>query len=448
MKIFLREIKKRYPSFQIIDFYEDIFFENINHDSRVVLSNYLFVPIIGENFDGHDFISDAFENGCVVTLMSKDHYDNQHYKGPIILVDDIMQGLSDILKIVREKIPVPIIAITGSTGKTTTREMLSTILSSKGKVLKSDRNFNTLWGNAQILCQYNNEDFVVLEFGMDRKGEIKEQCDAMTPDAGILLNVGHAHAMQLGGIENVYLAEKESADYLISNRKPTFINIDDERLRRIQNEGEVKTYGFSKEAEIWASDIKVSENGTFFNVHFEREVIEGSIGVLGKGYVYNALAVLAISMYLGIKLIDSVNALKQYSGFKGRFEILKKSERLVLINDAYNANPTSMDMSLKTFNEIWGSSNQYKKILVLGDMKELGEVTERMHMELGKIVSKMNVEKIYYVGDYFDFFSQGEHFNSLEDLYLRLQDDIKRSKTVILFKASNSVGLQSVIERF
>ena len=446
MKIYLKEIRERYPEYDIINFNEEIFFENINHDSRVKLSNALFIPIIGKNFDGHDFITNSFENGCIVSLVQKDHYRNVDYGKSIILVDDVMRGLVDIVKLIRGKISVPIVAISGSTGKTTTREMLATILSSKGKVLNSDRNFNTLWGNAQILCKYENENYVVLELGMDRKGEIMEQCEAINPDMGILLNVGYAHAMQLGGIENVYLAEKELADYLLKNSRTTFINIDDERLSRMREESKVKTYGLSSKAEVMASKVKVTQEGTSFDINIGGSTYNGRLNIFGKGYVYNALSALSVCRYLGMDMANSLSALEQYSGFKGRFEIVKKSEDLIVINDAYNANPTSMDMSLETFNTLWGARSDWQKILVLGDMKELGDITQQMHSELGKKVSKMGVQKVYYVGEYYEYFKIGAHIHSLNTLVEDLKDQIFEKKSVILFKASNSINLQSVIE--
>jgi UDP-N-acetylmuramoyl-tripeptide--D-alanyl-D-alanine ligase len=447
MRIYLKEIKERYPEFEILNYSEDVYFEAFNHDSRVEVKNSLFIPIIGDTFDGHNYVEEAFKKGSVVSLFQRDRLKND-LGGPIIVVDSIEEGLEKIVKMVRDNIKIPIIGITGSTGKTVTREMLSSILSTKGRVLKSERNYNTLWGNAIVLSEYDNHDYVVLEVGMDRKGEIAWQCRALQPDIGALLNVGYVHAMQLGGIENVYLAKKELADYLIANSKPVIINIDDSRLTKIQETkySDITTLGMSN-ADYSFKDLSVDTNGTHFTLLHENKEYVVSLSILGKGYVYNALAAIAISTRLGFSLDEAVSSISNFKGFTGRFEILNHNSNTTLINDAYNANPTSMKMALETYNEIWGEK-EVRKILVLGDMKELGEVTEEKHIELGNMVREMSVDEVYYVGEYFNSFNYGKHFKSTEELYNHLLEDVKsENEKVILFKASHSIGLEDVINR-
>lgn len=445
MRISLREIQEKCKDFEIYNYDPDIYFENINHDSRVSLPNSLFIPIIGEKFNGHDFIQSALDNGSNISLFQRDQGEYSHYDKPIIVVNNIESALEQITNILVSHISVPIVAITGSTGKTTTREMLSKILSFKGSVLNSDRNFNTLWGNAQLLCKYTNEDFVVLEFGMDRKGEIASQCRGITPDLGILLNVGYVHALSLGGIENVYLAKKELADYLGSELKTLVLNIDDNRLSRLINEypGNLITVG--DKGMFSFNNVHVDKDGTHFILKYLDNEYSVDLKVLGKGYVYNAVCAIACGIQLGLNIDECVVNLKEYSGFKGRFELVKLNDTVTVVNDAYNANPTSMEMSLNTFNEIWGKDSSVRKILVLGDMKELGDVTESEHSRMGNIVKRMNVDDVYYMGDYYSFFNYGKHVNTIEELARELKVE-SNIPTVILLKASNSVGLSNVLE--
>lgn len=451
MRIYLKEIKERYPEFEIFNYKESFYFETFNHDSRVNIPKSLFIPIVGENFNGHDYLLDALGNGCIASLYQKDNVKGDiNTTCPIIVVEDIMEALEKILNIVRENIEVPIIAITGSTGKTTTREMLAKVLSKKGKVLTSDRNYNTLWGNAYLLSTYTDEKYIVLEFGMDKMDEIASQCRAIKPDMGILLNVGHVHAQILGGIENIYKAKKELADYLRENSKLLILNTDDERLSHIVSEfskEKIFTIG-SIQADIEFSNIMVRENGTYFSLKYLGKLYEVALSILGKGYAYNALASIATAFKLGFTIEESIEQIKKYEGFNGRFEILKRSNNFTIINDAYNANPTSMVMALETFKDIWGKRGDIKKILVLGDMKELGEVTEQEHRKIGEIVKNMGIEDVYYLGEYYDSFNTGKSISSIERVIKILKKEMKSKKdTVVLLKGSHGTLLYTIPDK-
>lgn len=450
MKISLKDIKEKYPELQILNYREDTYFETFNHDSRVKIEKSLFIPIIGEKFDGHNFVESAFTNGSVVSLYRKDHLKEMgEFQKPLIVVEDIEEGLEKIVGMVREHITVPVIAITGSTGKTTTREMLSTILSLKGKVLNSDRNYNTLWGNAQLLSTFNGHDYVVLEFGMDRSGEIASQCRAINPDMGILLNVGSVHAEKLGSIENVYLAKRELADYLLKENKPLILNIDDERLSRISSEfkEELTTIG-SSDSEYQISNVEVSESGTSFRINSKNLEEKINLPTLGKGYAYNAASAIAVAVKLGFTLEECRNQLNSYAGFEGRFQIKRINNHLTVVDDAYNANPTSMKMSLETFDSIWCSRNDTERILILGDMRELGEVASEEHERIGEQVKRMNIDKVYYIGDYFEDFGFGEKLEDSEEVLKVLQDiNSSNINSVVLLKASHSFGLSELIEK-
>jgi UDP-N-acetylmuramoyl-tripeptide--D-alanyl-D-alanine ligase len=450
MKIYLKEIRERFSEFEIFNYDESVYFETFNHDSRVNIPKAMFIPIIGESFNGHDFAKDALDNGCVLSLFQKDNIQSDiDLKKPIIVVEDIMIALEKILGIVREKIDVPIIAITGSTGKTTTREMLSKVLSLNGKVLTSNRNYNTLWGNAYVLSQYTNQKYVILEFGMDKIGEIASQCRAIKPDLGILLNVGHVHAQMVGGIENVYLAKKELADYLKENSKLLILNRDDNRLREIIKEFDkekIFTIG-SIGADMEFSNVMVKESGTYFTLKYLGSLYEVALGILGKGYAYNGLASIACAFKLGFDIQQSVDQIKKYDGFEGRFQIVKKSKKLTIVNDAYNANPTSMKMALETFQEIWCKREDIKKILILGDMKELGIVSEEEHRKIGDIVKSMNVDAVYYLGDNYESFGTGKKLSSLKEA-IKIVKSLENGKqqAIVLLKASNGTQLHTVVD--
>jgi UDP-N-acetylmuramoyl-tripeptide--D-alanyl-D-alanine ligase len=324
--------------------------------------------------------------------------------------------------------------------------MLVKILESKGKVLNSDRNYNTLWGNAKVLSEYDDHDYIVLEFAMDRKGEIGWQSRAIDPDLGAILNIGFVHAENVGGIRNVYETKKDLADYLHRSGKPLVLNADDNWLKKIEAQYtyQLLTYGYEgKDFRLINSDVSLE--GTEFTFAHEGEEFTGFIKAYGKDLAYNSLAAISLADLLGVDVKDSVKALKEYTAFEGRFEIKELNEYVTLVNDAYNANPTSMRMSIETFDDIFDES-EYDRVLILGDMKELGKVTQEQHRLLGELVKRKNFTKVYYVGDSYKDFGLGEkliNWYQAEVIVERIKRNV-RKKTAILLKASHSVGLYNI----
>jgi UDP-N-acetylmuramoyl-tripeptide--D-alanyl-D-alanine ligase len=450
MKVYLKDIIERFPEFEIRNYNENAYFEGFSHDSRSVKENDIYIPIIGEKFDGHDFIVDALNNGASMAICQDRKYaDLEGVTKPIILVNTIEEGLQKILNYAISPITAPVVAITGSTGKTTTKKMLVTILKNQMEVLYSDTS-NTVWGNAVLLSQYKGEDAIVLECGMDRKGEIAWHVNSVDPDIGILLNVGHVHGEQVGSIEDIYEEKKNLADYMERTGKPLVLNIDDERLVRIKDayrEGsELITFGKSEGAEYQILGVTVDEKGTHFSFKYYDNVMDVDLNVYGEGYVYNAMAAIISANRLGVAMDNCIKGVGLFEGGNGRFEKLRYGKNVEIVNDAYNANPTSMEMSLKTFNQLY-SQSKYHRIVVLGDMKELGKVSAEKHMELGGTVMEYNFDDIYYVGDMFDSFNVGEHLESADEVAAMLNnrlDTLKGRDVAILLKASNSIKLYQV----
>jgi len=366
-------------------------------------------------------------------------------KKPLIVVDSIDEGLEKVVNVLFTKILAPKIAITGSTGKTTTREMLVKILKDKGTVLSTESNINTLWGNAKLLSKYNNEDYIVLEMGMDRAGEIGLQCRALEPDLGAILNIGYVHAENVGGIENVFKAKKDLADYLHRTGKSLVLNSDDEWLQKIEKgyTYQLLTYGIEG-TDFRLVDSHVSMDGTQFVFVYRSNEYTCKIKAYGKGLAYNALAAIALADLLGIEVEDSIKFLEEFNGFTGRFEIKNLKDGIRIVNDAYNANPTSMKMSVETFNDIF-VKDEYERIVILGDMKELGDVSNQQHKMLGELVKSKGFDKVYYIGDFYDNFGFGERLGSWEEAKEIIDNIKKENKEVaILLKASHSIGLYNI----
>jgi UDP-N-acetylmuramoyl-tripeptide--D-alanyl-D-alanine ligase len=447
MKVSLKTVKNNLPEFEILN-YQDVDITGVSYDSRTIEPGDIFFPLEGENFNGHDFISQALEGGAVATLCDSAHVAQYtDLDKPIIVVDKIEEGLEKIVNILFSDILAPRVGITGSTGKTTTREMLVKILKSHGSVLSTDTNFNTLWGNAKLLSEYDDEDYIVLELAMDRVGEIGWQCRALEPDLGAILNIGYVHAENVGGIENVYKTKKDLADYLHRTGKPLVLNVDDEWLQKIERNYtyQLLTYG-EKGKDFLLIDSSVTKEGTEFSFRHEGAQYKAKVAAYGKGLAYNAMAAMALADLLGIDVKDSIKAIEGYSGFSARFEINELKNGITLVNDAYNANPASMEMSIDTFDEIFDET-ECERVVILGDMKELGKVTAQKHKELGELVEKKGFDKVYYIGDYYNDFGIGTRLINWEQAQELIQNLENSDREIaVLLKASHSIGLYNIVE--
>jgi UDP-N-acetylmuramoyl-tripeptide--D-alanyl-D-alanine ligase len=381
--------------------------------------------------------------------ISKYDPERMNVNEPIILVKNIEDGLMKVLNFAISHITAPVVAITGSTGKTTTKQMLVTILKGQMKVLHGEKS-NTVWGNAVILSQYDDHEVIVLECGMDMKGEIAWHVNSVDPDLGILLNVGHVHAEKIGSIEEIYEEKKDLADYMERTGKPLVLNVDDERLARIEKsykeDSEIITFGTRENVDFQIVNPKVDSFGTHFSFKYYDNTMEVDLKVFGEGYVYNAMAAIIAANRLGVSIDNCIKWVGLFENSDARFETLEYKNNVIIVNDAYNANPTSMDMSLKTFHSLYGSSD-YHKIVVLGDMKELGEVSSRKHKELGEKVRGYNFDEVYYVGEMFADFGVGERLESADEAAAMLNSNLETlrdRKVVILLKGSNGTRLYSV----
>lgn len=453
MNIFLRDIKEKIKDIEILNYNPNISFSKFAHDTRELEQDSLYIPIAGENSDGHDYIQEAFSKGSVVSLCERSKIDLiKDCTSPIILTDNVLDTLGEIVNLFLEDIrkEAKIIAITGSTGKTTTREMITSVLNEDGRVLHSDRNFNTLWGNAELLDDYTDEKYIVLEFGMDKRGEIKAQCNAIQPDAGVFLNVGYVHAEALGNIENIFNEKRALVDFLSENNGFLALNIDDERLKNIKDSfnGKLMTFGKDTTADVKILGTIISEDGTNVKVGFNGNEYDINLKVLGKGYAYNACATFCIGIEMDMNPLDIINGLGEYKGFEGRFEIINLNENIDIINDAYNANPTSMSMAIDTFTELY--KGRYEDmVLILGDMRELGEYTEEEHRKIGELVKNFGFDSndVYYLGEYFNYFGYGNRLSSLDDAVQLMKKYIKqKEKTIFLIKGSHGTELYKLPE--
>ncbi len=354
----------------------------ISTDSRNISLGELFVPLRGERFDGHDYLIQAVRNGAAACLSE------EVIAGlavPVLVVKDSLHALGDIAGAVRLGLKGPLIAVTGSAGKTTTKEMLAKVLSRTGAGLKTSGNFNNLIGLPLTLFGLRDEHrWAVLEMGTSALGEIERLTEIAAPDMGIITNIGPAHLETLKSLDGVSRAKGE----LFAGLKggTAIINQDDERVARLPIANGVRrvTYGLDTQADVRAEEIQEVHNGQC-NISFRLVLPDGAYLVKlqtpGQHNVYNALSVAAAAWVLGIDGQEVVRGLAEFAPVPGRMNIFPLPCGGELLDDSYNANPLSVFAALETLGSKGGKG---RRIAVLGDMLELGAEEDQFHFEIGQ----------------------------------------------------------------
>ncbi len=368
-------------------------FAGVSIDTRTISEGDLFFALRGERFDGHDFLGDAL-NKCGGAVVGEEPSLMQEGK-VIIFVEDTLKALQDLAHLLRSERTIPVVGITGSNGKTTTKEMASAIISKKYRVLKNEGNLNNHIGLPLTLTRLSKDDEVaVLELGMNASGEIRRLCEISEPSHGVVTNIGSAHLGRLGSYEAVRSAKLE----ILTGLKAAVLNADDNFLMSgIKGfDGEVITFSIRNDSHVMAQDLRFTEEGAMFRLKIkDEEPVDVALGLYGEFNVYNALAAAAVSYSIGISTAHIKEALEEFRPFSMRFEVLKVHE-MTLINDAYNANPSSIKEALKEMTSIPSTG---RRVAVLGDMFELDEFSEEAHRALGKMISDMGIDVFVAVGE-------------------------------------------------
>lgn len=429
-------------------------FEGVSINSRSVKEGELFFALKGPRFDGHDFVIDAAgrsAGGFIVERVIP--FTAHNSQRTIILVKDTLMALQDLAHFVRAAKDIPLVAVTGSNGKTTTKEMAYDILSKRFRVLKNEGNLNNHIGVPLSFLRIAPEDnMAVLEFGMNAPGEIKRLCDIVTPTHGVVTNIGPAHIGGLGSLEAIRSAKLEMLDTV----KTVAVNADDsflmEGVRGFR--GEVITFSISNPSYIKAANIRETESGSRFNLLINsKESAEINLNVYGLFNVYNALAASAVALSFGMALPDIKDALERYRAVSMRFEVIKGRE-ITLINDSYNANPSSMKEALNELGHLRGKG---RLVAVLGNMNELGRFSEDLHRSVGKAAKEAGIDVFIAVGEMMGLAAEeikrsknGSHaatytFNNISEAAENIMDIISAGDTVLV-KGSRSMTMEKVVE--
>lgn len=433
---------------------------SISTDSRKTHRGDFFFALKGKNYDGHNYSIKAIESGAagIVVTGIPDGLDKFYADLPtIILVKDTLQALGDLAGFYRSKFSPKVIAVTGSNGKTTTKDMIYSILSKVDTTLANAGSFNNFIGLPLTLFELTIEcKYCVLELGISFPGEMDRLLEISKPDIGLVTNIGKTHLEYMMDIESVYNEKKKLVTQL-KNKDIAILNIDDRNLRKLAMELDTKviTYGLTDLADIYAADTVFWPDKPKFKLCLPEGCVNVQLPVYGQFNVYNALAASAVAYSLGIDIGAIKRGLEEFKPPEMRMEVIKLRSGATVINDAYNSNPNSVRESLLAFVNTYC---KYEKIVVLGDMLELGKCSEQEHIWLGEFITTLPVDKVYLYGDNSRFVLTGINEKNQKSIkkakfYIQQEELIEelRSETgdnkAILFKASRGIGLEKIIDR-
>ena len=419
-------------------------------DTRAMLPGDTYIAFRGEKFDGNDFYEQAFLGGAKTCILS--HLDDmeevsrKYADKNIILVDDTVDFIMKAASKKRDLIHVPLIAVTGSVGKTSTKNLIASVLEKKYTVLKTQGNLNTNIGLSLTLLNYQEEDVIVLEMGMNTFGEIRTLTHIAKPTIAVITNIGTSHIGNLGSRENILKAKLEILEGLSG---PILVNNDKDLLHDwVLNEeySPVITFGIEEESDYQAKDILYSTHGSRFMIGDE----EYQIPVYGSAFIYNALVSLAIGMMLGVEKTDIKEALKSIPSEAHRMNVIQKKD-ITIIDDTYNANYDSVAFALEVLSSFSG-----RKIAVLGDILEMGDFSEEIHRKIGKLVVERKINYLITVGNDAWYINEEAmangfdkeksfHFNTNAEA-ITLLNNLLQKDDYVLVKASHSMNFIEIVE--
>lgn len=376
---------------------------NISIDSRSVSSGECFVAIKGQRHDGHMFIADAVNRGVPGIVAAEEFYSNYSFsagKTSFVSVRDTQKALGDLGAWRRQRMGIPVVAITGTNGKTTTKEMTAAVLGQSYKVLATAGNFNNLIGVPLTLLRLEDSHAIaVIELGMNVPGEIRELTRITRPDIGVITNIGSGHIEGLRTIDGVMKAKGELFDGMQENGIAV-VNADDKRVKALGDRfrGRTLRYGIeSPDADVAATDVRIQGTGYSFRLTIGQEAAEIRLPLAGRFNIHNALAAATVGYHFNVPVQDIRNALERMEPVEKRMQLIKLANDVTLINDTYNANPESMSQAIET---LCALKKDGRGIAILGDMLELGDYSFEAHQETGKQVARSSADYLFATGDH------------------------------------------------
>lgn len=424
--------------------------ETITTDSRQMIQSGLFIPLKGERFDGHNFIDEVYNKGAIATLTMEEQIRDTRLI--TIWVEDTQKALLDLARFYRKSFEIPVVGITGSVGKTSTKEIIAATLSGKWKVHKTEGNFNNEIGLPLTLFKLDETSQVaVIEMGMNHFGEIHNLTTTALPDVAVITNVGTSHIENLGSREGILKAKLEILDGLKSNGL-LVINGDNDLLSTVKNlPVQTVTYGLNSKNDYWADHIVSEGMYTCADVMTPNHQYKIRIKALGEHMVYNTLAAIAIAEHYHLNETEIIQGLASYEPTKMRMQITELENNITVMDDTYNASPDSMKAALKV---LMNYQSNGRKVAILGDMFEMGEFAPQLHQEVGRFAQELQVDLLIPVGELAKYIEQGYKMAGGKDInyfptkeaFLAKMPELIREEDCILFKASRGMHFETLVE--
>lgn len=414
--------------------------QGVSTDTRNITPDSLFIALKGDNFDANQFAEEALQKGALFAIV-----DNKKYytdKDKMLLVSNSLETLQLLAKYHREQLGLPIIALTGSNGKTTTKELISSVLATKYNVTATAGNLNNHIGVPLTLLTFTEEtDIGIVEMGANHIREIAHLCQITQPDYGYITNFGRAHLEGFGGFEGVVKAKSELYDYLEDTKKIAFVNTDDPRQDAKTITFNRYTFGLDSSNDVVIKSYNAQPNAT---VELANHIFTSKLtGIYNST---NIAAAITIGNYFGIDLGHIKEAINQFTPNNNRSQWLQKNSTDILL-DAYNANPSSMEVAIDNFIQLESTKN---KVLILGDMFELGVESTKEHQAIIDRVKAIENIKAYYIGDTFYNLRSEEsnhHFyKKFDDILNILKNPDSFANSLILIKGSRGMALERILE--
>ncbi|MCB5238180.1 UDP-N-acetylmuramoyl-tripeptide--D-alanyl-D-alanine ligase [Niallia circulans] len=436
-------------SVETFEQYANVQINGITIDSRKIEAGQLFIPFKGERTDGHQYVADAIKQGAAAAFWQKD-VPNPPENLPLIFVDDSLKAIQALAKSYLRQLNVKVVGITGSNGKTSTKDITTSLLSLKYKVQKTEGNYNNHLGlPLTVLGLEEDTDIAVLEMGMSGRGEIDFLSRLAEPDIAVITNIGESHMQDLGSREGIAEAKLEILNGL--KDKGRFIYFGDELLlssRMKNSKVDTKTFGMDHANDLYPLEINALENGSAF--HINKIAAPFQLSVLGNHNILNALAAMLVAEYFDIPYEEMNKGLQSLKLTNMRMELVEGKSGVKIINDAYNASPTSMLAAIDVLKKLPGYD---QKIAVLGDMLELGDKEESFHYQMGERLE--DVDYVLTYGKLGSFIAEGAKtvlpadrvfaFFEKEPLIDKLVSYLNE-ETVVLVKASRGMKLEEIVK--
>ena len=428
---------------------EELELGDFSKDTRTIKKGEVYLGIKGENFDGNKYFKEAINKGAIACILDNIREDEIQNYDNIILVNDTIKALQEIAKYKRSLYDIPVVAVTGSVGKTSTKDIIYSVLSTKYNVLKTEGNNNNHIGLPLTILKLKDHDAMVVEMGMNHFGEISLLSNIAKPTIAVITNIGTSHIGILGSRENILKAKLEILDGMNKNDL-IIVNNDNDLLHKWQKENctkyNIQTYGIENESDYHAYDINIEENVSTYFVNGKKI----TLNLPGKVFIYNSLCAVAVGEKLDINLDMIISGLKNVTLTKRRMEIIEK-DNIKIINDAYNSSYDSLKASIEYLRKVKGN----RKIAVLGDMLELGNYSKELHEKVSNVLYENKIDILITVGKYSNYMANKAIELGLKDVYkcMNNQEAIDKVKNlmkggdVILIKASNSMKFDEIVKK-